>query len=145
LKRAELQRAIGIDPERIAGQTEQTEQKEDSHNERDAKRPRLDPNVDDASAQQADRDIGITTAQQTDPNVNNTTTQQASPDDDSEMANLPSILKPQHIRASVTKQPEDFSERRRMARTEFNTEKQRLEDIFKEIPLDRTGGRTLEE
>jgi hypothetical protein len=138
LKRAELQRAIGIVPERIAGQTERTEQKEDSHNERDAKRPRLDPNVDDASAQQADRDIGITTA-------NNTTTQQASPDDDSEMANLPSILKPQHIRASVTKQPEDFSERRRMARTEFNTEKQRLEDIFKEIPLDRTGGRTLEE
>jgi hypothetical protein len=36
-------------------------------------------------------------------------------------------------------------ERRRMARTEFNTEKQRLEDIFKETPLDTTGGRTLEE
>jgi hypothetical protein len=142
LKRAELQRAIGIIPERIAGQTEQTEQKEDSRDERDAKRPRLDPN---ASAQQADRDIGITTAQQADPNVDNTTTQQASLDDDSDMANLPSVLKPQHIRASVTKQPEDFTERRRMARTEFNTEKQRLKHIFEETPLDRTGGCTLKE
>jgi hypothetical protein len=145
LVRAELQRAIGIIPERIAGQTEQTEQKEDSHDERDAKRPRLDPNVDDASAQQADRDIGITTAQQPDPGVNDTTIQQASLDDDSEMANPPSILEPQHIRASVTKQREDFMESRRMARTEFNTEKQRLEDIFKDTSLDRTGGRTLEE
>jgi hypothetical protein len=66
-------------------------------------------------------------------------------DDDSDMANLPSVLKPQHIRASVTKQPEDFTERRRMARTEFNTEKQRLKHIFEETPLDRTGGCTLKE
>jgi hypothetical protein len=115
-KRAQLQRSIGIVP--TGGQAGQTE---DTAHGREAKRPRLNPDeVDDAtndvSAQRSDPDVldaaaqrsgsdddDDTAAQQTDLNVDNTTTQQASLDDDSDMANPPSILEPQHIRASVTR------------------------------------------